>query len=108
MYNFDSLRIFTNLYGVRPSVCYPGYIVYTIYGGVILESVYILGHSNWYSGFWSTTRSEIPVNISPIDIATTHAHILFNAHCTCQYIHVYVFDCMLVGIIVVNGMVKQF
>ena len=31
MYNFDSLRIFTNLYGVRPSVCYPGYVVYTIH-----------------------------------------------------------------------------
>ena len=33
MYNIDSLRIFSNLYGVRPSVCYAGYVIYTIYGG---------------------------------------------------------------------------
>ena len=31
MYNIDSLQIFTDLYGVRPSVCYPGYVVYIIY-----------------------------------------------------------------------------
>ena len=38
MYNIDSLRFFTDFYGVRPSVCYPGYVVYTIYGYMQLQT----------------------------------------------------------------------